>query len=109
MPALSRPFLTDLRALGLSLTDAVEIRAQMGGILPRALLHSVSVKLSQHGVEYLPANTDSKHVARGVEYVNTGDPYRATLMYDYGQHAYVVGCWGDLAESDERFADRRED
>lgn len=31
-----------------------------------------------------------------VEYLNTGDPYAATLIYRRGR--YIVGCWADIAE-----------
>lgn len=46
------------------------------------------------GVEYIPAGKGSK--SPSIEYVNTGDPYRATIMWTRGR--YRVGCWGDVVE-----------
>lgn len=46
------------------------------------------------GVEYIPAGKGSK--SPSIEYVNTGDPYRATIMWTGGR--YRVGCWSDIVE-----------
>lgn len=29
-------------------------------------------------------------------YVNLGDPYVTTLIFDYGSDRWFLGCWGDL-------------
>lgn len=31
-------------------------------------------------------------------YINMGDTYAATLLYDYTTRTFRVGCWGDVAE-----------
>lgn len=31
-----------------------------------------------------------------VFYVNSGDPYVTTLIFDYGSDRWFLGCWGDL-------------
>jgi hypothetical protein len=36
-----------------------------------------------------------------LEYVNMGDPYVTTIMYDYRTDEYIVGCWGDWLEKYE--------
>jgi hypothetical protein len=35
-------------------------------------------------------------------YVNMGDPYALTLLYDTDSGTYRVRCWGDYAERDRR-------
>lgn len=34
-------------------------------------------------------------------YVNAGDPYRTTLLYDVEECEFVIGCWGDVLEAFE--------
>ena len=31
-------------------------------------------------------------------YVNMGDPYVTTIMFDHEQSRFFVACWGDIAE-----------
>jgi len=31
-----------------------------------------------------------------IDYINTGDTYSATILYDGGR--YWIGCWGDVVE-----------
>jgi hypothetical protein len=34
----------------------------------------------------------------GLEYVNMGDPYDTTLIYDLSTGRFYVGAWGDWVE-----------
>jgi hypothetical protein len=56
-----------------------------------------------HGVEYIKSSTDTMHASEGLEYVNTGDTYRATLIYDCLSECFYAKCWGDIVEKDQRF------
>lgn len=46
------------------------------------------------GVEYISPGHNEKSPA--IEFLNTGDPYTATLLFIRG--VYRVGCWGDIVE-----------
>lgn len=41
------------------------------------------------------------------DYLNTGDAYRVTLLYDYITNRLVVGCWADIHEAYGRICQRR--
>ena len=50
-----------------------------------------------NGVEYISGSSG------GLYYVNHGDPYDTTLIYDTGKGVVRVGSWGDIVERDRRF------
>lgn len=61
---------------------------------------------SFHGVEILRSVDDTHHSFEGISYLNAGDPYVGTLMYDHGKDKWILGCWGDIVERQEkRFAE----
>lgn len=33
-----------------------------------------------------------------VFFVDVGDPYKPTLIFNYGSDRWTVGCWGDLVD-----------
>ena len=43
-----------------------------------------------------------------VTYVNMGDTYAVTLVYDYRRHEWLLTSWGDWIESEERKGRRYE-
>ena len=55
--------------------------------------------LGGYGVEYV----GSVEGIQGIEYVNRGDTYSATLIYDRRDDLWRVGSWGDLVEKRPRF------
>src|SRR5438094_10166528 len=61
-------------------------------------LKTVSVLLHGYGVEYLPSKQDTHGKARGLEYVNMGDTYRPTIIYDCMQtlRLCIVGRHGRI-------------
>ena len=61
-------------------------------------LQAIDHLIDRHGVEYLPSRQDTFHVALGIDYVNQGDPYRATVIFDLARESFLIGCWGDLVE-----------
>ena len=61
---------------------------------------------SYHGVEIIRSADDTMHSFEGISYLNSGDTYGATLMYDHGRDKWILGCWGDIVERQEkRFAE----
>ena len=54
------------------------------------------------GVEYVPSNRDTVTRPAGFEYLNTGDTYGATIIYDRGAQQWLLGTWGGMVEADER-------
>ena len=61
--------------------------------------------LDGFGVEYCESIDDDYFKQYGIEYVNTGDVYNATIVYDYSNGRYYVTTMGDYIESqpDNRF------
>lgn len=86
-----------------------------GGGGPEAVLRALDVLLDTHGVEALfDAGEDGvrtamyspndEHVA---SYLNSGDTYSSTILWDVGAEEFVLTSWGDwLAEYEE---DREEE
>jgi len=52
-----------------------------------------------HGVEYIGHSDDSQHEVWGIEYVNMGDTYRVTLLFDHYRNQFDVCSWGDIVET----------
>ena len=74
-------------------------------------LDTASDMLNGYGVEAIHDDEwTNYYLSIGLLYVNMGDPYYHTLMYDTRTGRYVAGCWGDYidssAERRRRFADR---
>lgn len=51
------------------------------------------------GVETLRSTQDTMHDFNGLEYVNMGDTYDCTLVYDHKKGRFYVTSWGDIVES----------
>lgn len=51
-----------------------------------------------HGIDYLTDKRDNFRHSHGIEYLNTGDPYTPTIMYDWHKDRWIVGAWGDEVE-----------
>ena len=60
-------------------------------------LHAMNEVLGTHGVEGLGPPRGGDY-APPYEYLNTGDTYAATLIYDRDRDRLFVGSWGDIAE-----------
>jgi hypothetical protein len=68
----------------------------------RRSLQVIDSIIDGHGVEFLRSNQDTIHAFHGLEYVNMGDPYRATVLFDHASQSFSVGCWGDVVERNPR-------
>lgn len=58
--------------------------------------------LRGHGVESVELRTRRGPGRLRFDYVNFGDTYVETLLYDYNAHRFRVTSWGDLVEAWER-------
>lgn len=90
------------KMLNISKTDSVALKALMeAGYIKRTLKHADQL-LDGSGVEYLVPTNDTSPIA----YVNMGDAYAPTLMFDHDKNRFIVGTWGDVVERQpRRFAD----
>lgn len=62
--------------------------------------------LEGNGVEMLFVRdgqivNDAWDATFGIEYVNLGDTYRATVIYSYERHEFYIGSWGGWVEATE--------
>ena len=60
-------------------------------------LHAMDQVVGTYGVESL-GPTSGPSYAPPYEYLNTGDPYDATLIYRRETDSLSVGSWGNIAE-----------
>lgn len=56
--------------------------------------------LDGYGVEVISEDTSNLEVH--AEYINLGDTYTTTLLYDYTRQKWFVTSWGDWVEYQER-------
>src|SRR3989442_15259614 len=63
-------------------------------------LKTVSILLDGYGVEYVPSKMDAHGKGRGLEYVNMGDAYAPTILYDCLHKRFIWASWGDIVESE---------
>ena len=65
------------------------------------ILQACNDDIDAHGVEYVwDQRLGDPNGCWGhprLAYVNQGETYATTLMYDYLTGTYRVGCWGDVA------------
>lgn len=67
------------------------------------VLHAVNEIIGGFGVGYIPAHNSFNE---GVEYVNRGDAYIPTILYDQKTTTWSAGSWGDRVEGQpSRFRD----
>lgn len=84
--------------LRISKADAQKLKDMMDTGAPR-ILQAADGMMDGHGVERIPGRP-------GLMYVNMGDTYDTTLIYDYKTDRFVVSSWGDIVERQpRRFAD----
>jgi hypothetical protein len=59
-------------------------------------LHGINEIMGAHGVE--PLGPVEMHYGPPFEYINMGDTYVATLVYDRDKDRLFISSWGDIAE-----------
>ncbi len=69
---------------------------------PITCLKKLNPVLEGCGIEYIADVEDDQHSAHGLEYVNMGDPYVSTFIYDRRTERLFISCWGDVVEKNPR-------
>jgi hypothetical protein len=87
--------------LGISKSDAQALKDQMNeGATVGSILKAADRILDGNGVESIGG------YGGGLSYVNMGDTYDYTLIYDRKSRRFVAAAWGDIVEAQpRRFAD----
>ena len=89
--------------LKISKGDAIAVKARMDAGVPyQTLLEEADRLLNGHGVEYIQSQADTMRSQDGLSYVNMGDTYDTTLLYDHKTGRFSVGSWGDIVERQPR-------
>lgn len=88
---------TEIRGLVNSAGFQRQIRGMHRAVDVDAALNLGDKILGGHGVEYIADPRDCK-TSHGISYVNMGDPYIPTVMYDHNSKCFRWGCYGDLIE-----------
>jgi hypothetical protein len=88
--------------LRISKADAQRLKDMMDTGAPR-ILQTADKMMNGNGVERI---SGAWAMGGGLMYVNMGDTYDTTLIYDYKTNRFVVSSWGDIVERQpRRFAD----
>ena len=78
---------------------AAAVKARMDDGVPyKAILEVVDELMDGNGVEYIDSHADTMRSQDGLSYVNMGDTYDTTLLYDHKTGRFSVGSWGDIVE-----------
>ena len=80
--------------LRISKADAQRLKDMMDTGAPR-ILQAADRMMSGNGVERISGRP-------GLMFVNMGDTYDTTLIYDYKTNRFVVSSWGDIVERQPR-------
>jgi len=54
-----------------------------------------------HGLEYIRHLDHSQHEVFGIDYINMGDPYIPTILFNHLTRQFMVAAWGDIVERAE--------
>ena len=81
--------------LRISKADAQKLKDMMDTGAPR-ILQTADKMMNGNGVERISG------MGGGLMYVNMGDTYDTTLIYDYKTNRFVVSSWGDIVERQPR-------
>lgn len=111
-PATAKPATPSLDTL-MDVLDIVpdrakRLKAMMGGFASVGdVLNTANGYMSGYGVAYAPSTQDAAKGRNGLSYVNMGNTYSATLVYDHDKGRYLVSSWGDIVEADGRLPKTR--
>lgn len=65
----------------------------------RATMERADELIGGHGVEYIRHKKDTMRTVYGLDYVNMGDAYTTTLLFDHATESFKVGPWGNIVET----------
>jgi hypothetical protein len=107
------PSVNKIMAIGLTKEQATEVRKRLeegyAGIVADTVFDPVDAALNyaddflqrlgkSHGVEYIRHKDDSQHQVYGVSYLNVGEAYYPTILFDHARGTFSIGAWGDMME-----------
>jgi hypothetical protein len=85
-----------VKFLGVTKAQATELKNLMNAGLVTRTLARADIMLDGYGRDELPSPSGR------VIYVDMGDTYNMTLMFDWSKDKFIVGSWGDLVEAQPR-------
>jgi hypothetical protein len=62
------------------------------------MLECLDLVLKTCGIEYLEDKEDTQHERMGISYLNTGDTYTPTVIYDWRKSVTLISDWGTIVE-----------
>jgi hypothetical protein len=62
------------------------------------LLERANILVGGYGVEYISHRNDTMRDRLGLEYVNLGDTYDVTFVWDHNLGRLRITSWGDIVE-----------
>lgn len=90
--------------LGLDTPTAKQVRALIQGVtcphITMTLL-ALSDTIGGYGVEIARSNQDTQHKFMGLSYVNMGETYANTIIFDHSKLRWIVTSWGQMVETDK--------
>lgn len=97
------PAITTIKArLAVDVLTAARIHAALilceGVTQVSKALNEVDAILDGRGVEYIRSAQDTMYGTQGIDYVDMGDAYTATILFDHARGSFLVGNWGDIVE-----------
>ena len=81
---------------------AETLKAAMGLLSPKRVLEFANRILGGSRVEYIADAEDDQHGGYGLDYVNMGDTYTATLIFDHRKGRYSASDWGSIVEKNQK-------
>jgi hypothetical protein len=106
-PASSRPSVKTLSQI-VTPAEAKELRNMMEYTAPAGVLRAADRMMDGFGVAYFHSRKETARTPDGIDFVNMGDTYDLTLVYDHNKGKYVVTSWGDIVEADMRLPKSRQ-
>jgi len=61
-------------------------------------LEAMNIALDTFGVDFVAPRRGDYSAARGLEFLNTGETYTPTVIYDHGSKTWKITSWGDIVE-----------
>lgn len=71
------------------------------------ILHSINTLIGGYGVEGVPWEIDAMQNGEFIEYVNLGDTYITTILYNPETCKFEISDWGSLYEESPAYKDDR--
>lgn len=62
-------------------------------------LEAINELLGGFGVEYIEAVDDCEYTQRGLSYINLGDSYHNTVIFNHSSNRWTFNYWGNIVES----------